>query len=82
LREVLDGHGPDVRVLVPWELSALIAPLRKVLGSQVHLEIVDFQSESTFFHIEDDWSPVPLQLVWRQLARGLRVLIEEGASKD
>ena len=51
-------------------------------GREISIEVVEFQSESTFFRIEDDWSPVPLQLVWRRLARGLSVLVEEGASRD
>ena len=54
----------------------------KSSGDEISIEVVEFQSESTFFHIDDDWSPVPLQLVWRRLARGLSVLLEEGASKD
>ena len=84
LRSVLDSYpsSSEIRVLVPWELSALIGSIGRVLGDEISIEVVEFQSESTFFHIEDDWSPVPLQLVWRRLARGLSVLLEEGASKD
>ena len=84
LRSVLDSYpsSSEIRVLVPWELSALIGSIGRVLGDEISIEVVEFQSESTFFRIEDDWSPVPLQLVWRRLARGLSVLLEEGASRD
>ena len=84
LRSVLDSYpsSSEIRVLVPWELSALIGSIGRALGDEISIEVVEFQSESTFFHIEDDWSPVPLQLVWRRLARGLSVLLEEGASRD
>ena len=81
LRDVLDSCGPHVRLLVPWELSALVGPLETIFGSGVEIEVVPFEAEANYFALEPDWSPVPLQLVWRQLARGMTVLLEEGASR-
>ena len=81
VREVLDTCGPFIKVLIPWELSALTGPLEAVWGAGVTYEIIHFNSESHYFNLEAEWSPVPLQLVWRQLARGISVMIEEGASR-
>ena len=81
LREVLDSCGPEIRLLVPWELSALVEPLKEIFGAGLEIEVVPFEAEERFFALEPEWSPVPLQLVWRQLARGMTVLLQEGASR-
>ena len=51
LRSVLDSYpsSSEIRVLVPWELSALIGSIGRVLGDEISIEVVEFQSESTFF---------------------------------
>ena len=67
---------------MPWELSALVTPLDRILGASVELSVVAFEDEPHYFGLAPEWSPVPLQLVWRQLARGVTVLLEEGASRE
>lgn len=82
LRDVLDTCGPEIRLFVPWELSALVTPLERLFGPSVEINVVAFEEEPDYFGLEPEWSPVPLQLVWRQLARGVTVLLEEGASRQ
>ena len=80
VRAVLSQYDSSFHFLVPWELLDLIEPMARVFGPRVEFETIAFEQEPRVYRIASDWSPVPLQLEWRKLARGLNSLLDEGAT--
>ena len=80
VRLVLAEYTSPYRFLVPWELLDLIEPMARVFGPFAEFETVPLERESLVYAVDPDWSPVPLQLEWKKLARAIMTMLDEGAT--